>query len=761
MSRTVPHPPSRARRLLYALLLLTVVNTAAYAVDLALRPPWPLELGQLFSPVIAVLAVLLCRRALHNPATPPAARVVWRYTSWGMTFIAASITTRIAGELTGLSGLGRVATAAQIAGAVLLSYSLLRIPLGLRSRTEKVALALDILTVLVAAAAFIQHFIVVAALQVRAGDAAPAIGPIMGPALVAVVLAAKAAFSGSEAMPRRVLYLRAVSALVGGLGSVVGMLLAARPDIDVQLLLNPLASATIALSAWFQMTARETADQRRARRRRYSVLPYVAVAAVDALLVWTSVRDSPDRLLFVGAAVVLTALVVVRQLSVFRENDTLLAELGRKEQQLRHDATHDALTGLANRSLFGERVTAAVTRSGPLSIVFVDLDDFKTVNDTLGHGVGDALLVTVADRMRGAVRAGDTVARLGGDEFAILFEGLEPDAVDGILVRITEALLEPVIVEGHPLTARASFGVVEGTGGENADDLLRRADIAMYEAKERGEGGHQRYQPGMEDRAAHRHRLAGDLRTAIDGGELVLHYQPVVSLPEGRMTGVEALVRWQHPTLGLLAPGEFIDVAEHSGLIVPLGRWVLREATRQAAAWIDEHGGPGFGTVAVNASARQLQRPGFAAEVRAALHDSGLPAHLLTIEITESAAVGGGATTETLQALRAMGVRLALDDFGTGQSTLSLLATCPVDQIKLDRSFTPAPGPDAIAGAVLRLAQAMGIEAVAEGVETGEQARTLQGLGYAHAQGYHFARPMTPEQLAATYRRAVLTPPGR
>ena len=227
----------------------------------------------------------------------------------------------------------------------------------------------------------------------------------------------------------------------------------------------------------------------------------------------------------------------------------------------------------------------------------------------------------------------------------------------------------------------------------------------------------------------------------------MLHYQPVVTLPEGRLTGVEALVRWDHPDRGLLGPDEFVPGAEQTGLIVPLGHWVLRAACHQAAAWVADLGRRAPGTMSVNASARQLQEPGFAADVAAALTDSGLDPGRLTIEITESTAVGGGATQENLRALRALGVRLSLDDFGTGASTLSLLANCPVDQIKLDRSFAPEPGPDVIAGAVLHLARAMGVEAVAEGVETPAQAAKLGALGYVRAQGFHFARPMTPDQL--------------
>ncbi|MFF5230182.1 putative bifunctional diguanylate cyclase/phosphodiesterase [Dactylosporangium sp. NPDC000521] len=735
---------------------LVLVNTAAFGVKLAVGELWPRPADHLLSPFVALLAALLCRDACRQ-STVPWVRRFWRQSAWGMGCIAAALAVRAGIVLVSLPALAPVWTGLQTVGAVLLSWAVLRVPLGLRTRAERFALALDLCTLLVGAAVLLWHFFGTTALAAFTGGAAANVGPIMGAALVAVFLGAKAALAGTEQLSRRALSWRAVAALIGGLGSAVTVLLTTRPDVDAQTLLFPLASFATGLSAYWHLAdeAGPAADARKGRRRRYSVLPYFAVAGVDALLVHTVVHNTADRLLVVGAAVLLTGLVVVRQLVAFGENDTLLTRLGHQERQLRHDATHDALTGLANRVLFAERVEAALRdpeRRRRVSVALVDLDDFKSVNDTLGHAVGDGLLVAVAGRMRANVRGGDTVARLGGDEFAILFEQCDGAAVDGALARIAEAVQVPVEVDGHLLVARASFGVVEAGAeagsGDGGGDLLRRADIAMYQAKALGEGGFQRYRPGMEAQAGRRVRLAADLGIAVEEEQFVLHYQPVVALPDGRVTGAEALVRWQHPERGLLGPGEFVPAAEETGLIVPLGRHVLREATRQAAAW--GRSGGGDGTVAVNVSARQLQRDDFVADVAAALRDSGLPARRLTIEITESAAVGGGATGETLRELRAMGVRLALDDFGTGQSTLSLLASCPVDQIKLDRSFVPVPGPDAIAVTVLQLAQAMGIEAVAEGVETAAQAARLHEIGYRLAQGYHFARPCRPPDCILT-----------
>jgi EAL domain-containing protein (putative c-di-GMP-specific phosphodiesterase class I) len=278
----------------------------------------------------------------------------------------------------------------------------------------------------------------------------------------------------------------------------------------------------------------------------------------------------------------------------------------------------------------------------------------------------------------------------------------------------------------------------------------------MYQAKEDGAGRWRYYEPGMTVRGGDTCELAVELRRALDQGELRLHYQPMVTLPSGELTGVEALVRWEHPTLGMLAPDQFIPLAETSGLIVPLGSWVLHEACRQAVEWDRIHAAGAPNTISVNMSARQLVLPGCADDVARALRTSGLPADRLIIEITESTALGGGATVSNLRQIRDLGVRVALDDFGTGLSTLSLLASTPIDQIKLDRSFAPEPGAEVMATAVVQLARLLGVEAVAEGVETSAQADQLHALGYEHAQGFLFARPMSPGDLTAALAAAAV-----
>ena len=495
-----------------------------------------------------------------------------------------------------------------------------------------------------------------------------------------------------------------------------------------------------------QRRARTVDDGRRPAHRRFSVLPYAAVVAVDALLLsatWSG-RGDDQRVIVVGA-VVLTALVAVRQVTAFQENGRLLARLD-------HGATHDALTQLPNRALFGDRLRRAVTTCDAhrkVSVALIDLDDFKAVNDTLGHRAGDALLVAVAQRLAGCVRARDTVGRLGGDEFIVVLDDIDPAGADLAVQRILAALTTPVVADGHELLVRASIGVADGGTGDDADELLRRADIAMYAAKNDGGGGFARYRPDLGG-AGRPAPLGAELRQAIADGQFFLVYQPIVALDGQHITGVEALVRWAHPARGTVPPDEFIPVAERTGLIVPLGQWVLREACREFVRWSVLHGARAPEVLNVNVSGRQLREPQFLDDVAAALADTGIAAHRLVLEITETAAVGPGTAVANLAALRQLGVRIALDDFGTGVSALSLLQTCPVDELKLDRSFTqtdPATEHTPIAAAVIHLAQALGLHVVAEGVETAQQAQRLRTLGYRAAQGYYFARPMPPADL--------------
>ncbi|MGH2446503.1 MAG: putative bifunctional diguanylate cyclase/phosphodiesterase [Candidatus Limnocylindria bacterium] len=429
----------------------------------------------------------------------------------------------------------------------------------------------------------------------------------------------------------------------------------------------------------------------------------------------------------------------------------------RLEDQLQHEAFHDPLTGLANRALFADRVGHALARSRSpgekASVLFADLDDFKVVNDSLGHAAGDELLTAVAERIRACLRRQDTAARLGGDEFGILLEETGDERAGEIAERILDALRQPFAIAGRQLFMQASIGIAVGAAGgleverETADELLRNADAAMYTAKARGKGRHAFYQAAMHASALRRLELRERLEAALGAEEFVLHYQPVVELASQRVVGFEALVRWRQHDGQLAGPAEFIPTAEETGLIVPLGRWVLEEACHEAAAWGVSRRRP-LVSIAVNVASRQLRDPAFPTEVASVLADSGLAAAQLVVEVTESALLDEGqATTAVIADLKALGVRIALDDFGTGYSSLSHLRRFPIDILKIDKSFVDGiDGEDrderALVRSIVRLAHSLKLETVAEGVERPEQLDVLRALGAGMGQGYHFARPM-------------------
>jgi diguanylate cyclase (GGDEF)-like protein/PAS domain S-box-containing protein len=434
------------------------------------------------------------------------------------------------------------------------------------------------------------------------------------------------------------------------------------------------------------------------------------------------------------------------------------------EQQLEHQALSDSLTGLANRALFLDRVEHALARGGrdeePVTILFLDLDDFKTVNDSLGHEAGDELLVTVASRLKRCLRPADTVARLGGDEFAILLESTSAESAVALARRVLEALGEPYSAGGRAMVVRASIGVATGSApAHDAGDLLRNADVAMYVAKGGGKARLAVFEPGMHTAALRRLEMKADLQRAVIEKELLLHYQPIVNLGDGALVGVEALVRWQHPELGLVSPADFIPLAEESGLIIPLGRWVLSEACRQAAEWQQQIPVARDVAVSVNVSARQLQRPELIAEVEDALVASGIAPAALTLEITESGLMEEkDVAAAQLEDLRRLGVRVAVDDFGTGYSSLGYLSSLPIDILKIDKMFidgvSQGPEDSAIAGAVGKLANALGLTLVAEGIESLDQVVALRGMEFQRGQGHFFSRALPAEEIAALLRKA-------
>jgi diguanylate cyclase (GGDEF)-like protein/PAS domain S-box-containing protein len=439
------------------------------------------------------------------------------------------------------------------------------------------------------------------------------------------------------------------------------------------------------------------------------------------------------------------------------------------EDELRTQALEDPLTGLANRSYLAAHVEQAIggaarDEDAGLALLLLDLDRFKVVNDTLGHGAGDDLLCAVADRLRSTIRRGDLAARLGGDEFVVVCTGVgaAPHEVVALAARLLESVAAPYVVDGRELHVGASAGLVFAAGGDaTAESLLRDADVAMYRAKERGGARYEVFDAGLRAAVVQRLAIEGELRHALDRDELRLHFQPVVDLHRDEIAGFEALVRWEHPERGLVPPADFIGVAEETGLIVGIGGWVLREAARHLATLQEAAGRPL--RMSVNLSARQL-RPALVNEVSAALQSAGVEARCLTLEVTETLLVEGPGAVEVLTALRALGVSIAIDDFGTGWSSLGALQRYPVDVLKLDRSLVaPAAssGPAAaLARAVVDMAQALGLDVVAEGIEDDEQLAAMRALGCPHGQGFVFARPLPVDEAVALAGRGRSTVPA-
>ncbi len=431
---------------------------------------------------------------------------------------------------------------------------------------------------------------------------------------------------------------------------------------------------------------------------------------------------------------------------------------GRKafEEQILHDALHDPLTGLPNRAAFVERLTMLISQwerypEHGFAVLFLDLDRFKTVNDSVGHAIGDELLVAFARRVEGCLRHGDTVARLGGDEFALLLDGTgSVKEATRTAERVHQALKPAFHLTGCEVFSSASIGIaLSSTGYDKPEDMMRDADTAMYRAKALGRSCHAVFDQAMHARAVELLRLETDLRRAVDRGEFLLHYQPVVSLAEGRVASLEGLVRWRHPANGLVMPNDFIPLAEDTGLIVPLGDWVLREACRQMRQW-GEGAGP---AVSINLSARQLAQPELVESVRAALEATGLEPGRLGVEITESVLMEGGEIRARLLELRSLGARVLLDDFGTGYSSLSYLLRFPIDVLKIDASFVQGLELDAEKRAIVRsivsVGRNLGKQLVAEGVENAEQAALLRQLGCDYGQGFYWARPVDADSVRA------------
>jgi len=443
------------------------------------------------------------------------------------------------------------------------------------------------------------------------------------------------------------------------------------------------------------------------------------------------------------------------------------------EHQLAHQAFHDTLTGLPNRARFQDRLRQAVAdASVGMALLFVDLDDFKQINDTLGHAAGDEMLMAAAERLRGCVRPADLVARLGGDEFALLLAGVDHHIAGEVAERLVDVLSEPLVIDGRPMRVGASVGVVLAEAcvddvNRYAEELLRSADVAMYWAKASGKGRIAFFDPAMDERILARLQVESALRTAIAEQQFVVHYQPIVGLERGRVVGVEALVRWDRPGECMVPPAEFIPLAEQTGLIGPIGEHVLRTACAQVRAWDEAFPDREPLELSVNLSAVQLLDPAIVELVDTVLAETGLPAERLTVEITETALISETERVRVVvEGLAELGVRLALDDFGTGFSSLSHLREFPIDQIKIDRLFISSMFEEgangAIAAALLGMSRVLRVGVVAEGVEEAEQVTALQQLGCPSAQGYYFAEPMDARNLAEILRAdpKVTMPPS-
>jgi diguanylate cyclase (GGDEF)-like protein len=472
----------------------------------------------------------------------------------------------------------------------------------------------------------------------------------------------------------------------------------------------------------------------------YRVATVAAALGLSLLLLWQFSRRLIDTLAEMRAA----------NLSLHEA----LAEVRMAEEKIKDLAYHDTLTALPNRLVFTDRLALAVNQAqrqgSSLAVLFLDLDHFKVINDSLGHSLGDLLLQQVAGRLTGCLRAGDTVARLGGDEFTLLLPGVQgPAEAERVAGKVLDMLRDPFRLEGRELFATASMGIsLYPDDGEDADTLVRNADAAMYRAKEQGRDSYRLYAPRMNEMANERLALESAFRRALANDELVLHYQPLVEIGTGRLHGVEALLRWRHPEKGLLWPSDFLAMAEATGLILPIGPWVLRTACAQAQAW---HGQEMRELrVAVNLSARQFQQPDLAEQVRRALRETGFPPHCLEIEITETNAMQNAeATLHTFAELKALGVRISIDDFGIGYSSLGTLKRLPIDALKIDRSFirdiTTDPDDAAIVTAVIALAHTLKLQVVAEGVDAEEQLTFLRAYGCDLMQGHLFG-PAAPAE---------------
>ncbi|WP_250008561.1 bifunctional diguanylate cyclase/phosphodiesterase [Actinoplanes sp. M2I2] len=739
-------------------LLIAATATAAVAVWLLVRDQQDVMLGYVGSPVAMLAAVWSLHRLGATVMLPRVVRAFWRQLAHASMILLVGSATALA-LANNNAGMSLYVAVPLLTGMFWAMAAFLRLPMGDRTPLGWARVVLDGATVAVAGGLVFYYVVLSFAPPGTDLVTRAAAGSVGVAGLLCLVVIGKAGASPEGPVDPVSLRILAVAPLVA---VALAVLLIAGNDffrLLISVLGSPLVALSFAAGAHRQrLTLDDPAGTAPVRRRRsvYELLPFAAIVVTAALVTIVSAQQMSgrERAVIVGA-VLITALMVTRQLLGVRDHRRMLTGLHEQQVELERLALTDPLTGLANRARFTSALNERLTGHHPATVLLIDIDDFKTVNDTMGPAVGDQLLYQVAQRLSRTRAEVDLPARLGGDEFAVLLDIEEEASAEAAADRLIQALAEPFKVGEHLLLAHASVGVAIAGSGDTADEVLRNADIAMYAAKEGGKAAWIRFEPRMRQDVVNHARLGSELHNAIIRHELFLLYQPVFDIVTGRLHGAEALVRWKHPTRGFVSPGDFIPVAERSGLIVPLGSWVLREACEQLARWQAEHGEGAIRAINVNVAVRQLRESGFVDEVAAVLSETGLLPGNLVLEVTESSVADGRQVRETLHALHEMGVRLALDDFGTGQSSLSLLRAFPVDVLKLDKSFVDgiADGEDrgrlAVAAAVAQLAEYLQLSAVAEGIETEVQLERLREMGYRLGQGFFMSKPLPADEAGA------------
>ncbi|MCO8278033.1 bifunctional diguanylate cyclase/phosphodiesterase [Actinoplanes sp. TRM 88003] len=761
-----------------ALLLLAAGLVVADAVWLGagLTHEWSHALlGWLPLPVTTLLAGHACWQVNRHLELDAETRRFWRHlTAACLLFTGGVIANTIdaLGHGTPSQRVGPASLAFYLSVLGVVLWALLRLPSWQRTRSDWIRFGLDLCMVVITIAVLVWHLSLRNhhewTMQTGSGGAVLAI-TVVG--FLSMATFVKVAFAGAGRLDRRAVYTLATgSAISASLGSLSPFLIS-RPYLSTSLIAVPVAALSIHVAAVIQQHAGSRTPPPRRSSRRVSITPYLAVAVTDALLLANTRSDMTETAIMQIAAVTLTGVVVIRQIIALRDNkrllstvDAQLSDLRRYQNRLEHQATHDKLTGTGNRALLERHVDELLTAGQPFHLVLLDIDDFKAVNDRLGHHVGDSLLTVISHRLTTVVGGRGVVARLGGDEFAVVVPA-PADHVEAVLERILATVRQPAELGEHTTVAAISIGVTASRTGDNPSELLRRADVAMYAAKTAGGHRWHWFDQAMDESADAAARLSADLRQALSRGQIFALYQPIIDLTTGLCAGGEVLMRWQHPDRGLISPDLFIPLAECSGCIVDLGYWILEHACRQTATWQRRYGDHAPAKISINVSARQLSEPDFVDRVQEILERTGVDTGRLVLEVTETAVFATTVAVQQLERLKTLGIRIALDDFGTGHSSLSLLLDCPVDLLKVDKSFVSGAAADQAGALIVKnligFTSDFAIEAVAEGVETPEQAALLRRLGYQYAQGYLYARPMPAADFEQHFTTAtVMTPTG-